>query len=86
MKNIGTTQYTIRQVPKRLDAALRLAARRQGKSLNEITLDVLSQGLGMAGEPIRYHDLDALAGSWIDDPDFDKAIEAQDQIDSAVWK
>lgn len=86
VKRIDSTQYTVRQVPRRLDEALRLAARRQGKSLNEIALDALAQGLGLAGEPIQHHDLDALAGSWVEDPAFDEAIRAQDQIDPAVWR
>jgi hypothetical protein len=86
MKSIKTTQYTVRQVPKRLDEALRLQARQQGKSLNDVTLEALTHGLGLADDPIVHHDLDALAGSWVDDPAFDKAIEAQDQIDPAVWK
>lgn len=29
-----------------------------------------------------YHDLDALAGTWVEDPDFDAAIELQEIIES----
>ena len=29
----------------------------------------------------RYSDLDHLAGRWIDDPEFDKAIEEMDVVD-----
>lgn len=43
--NVGmhTTQYTIRSVPKELDAFLRRQARMQGKSLNQIVLDYMQQ-------------------------------------------
>jgi len=30
-----------------------------------------------------YTDLDALAGSWVDAPGFDDAIQAQDRVDQA---
>jgi hypothetical protein len=35
--------------------------------------------------PARYTDLDALAGSWVDVPGFDDAIQAQDRVDEALW-
>ena len=34
----------------------------------------------------RYTDLDAVAGTWIDDPGFDEAIKAQDQVDESIWR
>jgi hypothetical protein len=37
------TQYTIRQVPRKLDAFLRRQARLQGKSLNQTVLDYIKQ-------------------------------------------
>ena len=38
-----TTQYTIRSVPKDLDAFLRRQAHIQGKSLNQTVLDYMKQ-------------------------------------------
>lgn len=32
-------------------------------------------------QAVRHHDLDDLAGTWVDDPAFDQAIEAMDRID-----
>ena len=31
-------------------------------------------------------DLDALVGSWSEDPEFDAAIRAFEQVDEAMWK
>jgi plasmid stability protein len=50
-------QYTIRNVPHTLDAALRRAAREQGKSLNEVAIEALARGAGITGEPCRQRDL-----------------------------
>jgi hypothetical protein len=32
-----------------------------------------------------HHDLDDLAGQWVEDPEFDAAVEAQDQVDESLW-
>jgi plasmid stability protein len=79
-------QYTIRQIPERLDFLIKERATREGKSVNETVLDVLKTGLGVSDEPVRYSDLDDLAGTWVHDPEFDKAIEEMDRIDSEMWK
>jgi hypothetical protein len=79
-------QLTVRRVPERVKQHLKELAKREEKSLNQITLEILERGLGLAGEEIVYHDLDDLAGTWIDDPEFDKAIEDQHRIDPELWK
>jgi hypothetical protein len=78
-------QYTIRNVSKQVDTALRKHAKRRGKSLNQLALDALAKEAGL-GEPTRYRDLSWLAGSWVQDPEFDKAIEDQRRIDPDLWK
>ena len=79
-------QYTIRQVPLRIDQALRERAHRERRSLNAVAIEALERGLGIAEEAIRHHDLDDLAGTWVHDPAFDQAIEDMDQIDPELWK
>ena len=79
-------QYTIRNVPKHVDATLRAAARRQNKSLNEVTLDALTRGAGVNGVPRRQRDLRDIAGTWLEDPAFDQALAEQDTIDEALWQ
>jgi hypothetical protein len=79
-------QYTIRGVSQRLDARIRERASRERKSLNQTVLDVLKTGAGLAEEVARYEDLDDLAGTWVHDPEFDKAIEEMHRVDPELWK
>jgi len=78
-------QYTIRNVPEYLDAALRNAARHQGKSLNDVTVQALVRGAGLSEAQRRKRDLADLAGSWQKDAAFDNAVAAQDTVDEALW-
>ena len=79
-------QYTLRKVPPQVDRALRQKAREERRSLNDVALEALECGLGLTGKPVRHHDLDDLAGTWVQDPEFDRAIEEMDQIDPELWK
>jgi hypothetical protein len=78
-------QYTIRSVPKALDAMLRDRARKEGKSLNEMVLQALARAMGFSKEPVRQRDLSRMAGTWVEDPEFDRAVEDQDRIDEELW-
>lgn len=79
-------QYTIREVPKPVDAELRRKAQREAKSLNTVALEALTIGSGVADQPAQFHDLDSLAGTWQEDPAFNQAVAAQDQVDEQLWK
>jgi hypothetical protein len=83
--NVGM-QYTLRQVPREVDSALRRKAKQEGKSLNEVALEALSRGAGIDQKPLENHDLDFAIGTWVEDPEFDKIIEEQRQIDPDMWK
>lgn len=85
MKSSQKKQYTIRNLSHELDAKLRQKAREEGKSLNEVALESLRKGSGLADTPVHYHDLDHLIRSWHEDPDFDEAIQLQDQVDPELW-
>lgn len=78
-------QYTIRNIPEHLDAALRAAAREQGKSLNEMAIQALARGAGLEDVPLRKRDLTDLASTWREDAAFDAAVAAQDTIDDELW-
>ena len=78
-------QYTIRNVPRTLDEALRRVARERGKSLNEVTIEALARGAGVTEERGRQRDLSDVAGTWRQDPAFDRALTAQDTIDEEMW-
>jgi protein involved in polysaccharide export with SLBB domain len=79
-------QYTIRGVSERLDARIRELAAQEGKSINETVLQAISMGAGMTENHIRYVDLDDLAGTWTEDPEFDAAIQEMDRVDPELWK
>ena len=78
-------QYTLRNIPKIVDEALRERARREGKSLNEVTIEALVRALGLDGTPIRHRDLDDIAGSWVEDPQVDAVLQEQRRIDLEAW-
>ena len=69
-------QYTIRDIPKDLDSALRQASKRFHKSLNQIAVEALVKGANLEGKIKRYNDLDTFFGSWTQDPEFEKSLQA----------
>ena len=79
-------QYTVRNVPDLVDAALRRSAREQGKSLNEVVIDALTCGAGLTESRRRQRDLSDIAGTWRKDPAFDLALAAQDTVDAELWR
>jgi len=79
-------QYTIRGISDRMDTLIRERATREGKSLNETVLDTLKAGLGLSGDRVRYADMDDLTGTWVNDPEFDRAIAEMDRVDPELWK
>jgi len=79
-------QYTIRRVPESVDRALRKKAKEEGRSLNDVALEALRQAVNTSDQPRRYTDLDEFIGTWVEDPEFDKAIAEQDQIDEEMWR
>jgi plasmid stability protein len=50
-------QYTIRQIPRQLDKALRAKAKAQKKSLNQVAVETLRRGLGLGPENQPKRDL-----------------------------
>ena len=79
-------QYTLRNVPRRLDRALREQARSQNKSLNDIVLEALHRAMGLEGELPVQRDLSDIVGTWQDDPELDRVLAEQRRIDPEAWK
>lgn len=79
-------QYTIRNVPRVVDRALRRRAGRTAKSLNEVALEALARGAGVEREAAEHHDLDFLFGSWVEDSAVDQALAEQRTVDAGLWK
>jgi acyl CoA:acetate/3-ketoacid CoA transferase alpha subunit len=79
-------QLTIRNVPEQVKKLLAGRARVDGHSLNAVLVEALSSAAGVFPGSTTYTDLDGLAGCWVDDPEFDKAILAQDEVDDEMWR
>lgn len=79
-------QYTIRGIPSAVDEALRARARVSGKSLNRAAVEALAEGTGVAGAPRRRRDLGDIGGTWKTDKALESALDAQDQVDEALWR
>ena len=80
------TQYTIRDVPTAIDRALRRRARESDLSLNSVVVETLARGLELEAKPQVHTDLDALIGTWQEDPAFDRAVAEFERIDQEDWK
>ncbi len=79
-------QYTLRGIPKQVDAEVRRRAHEERKSMNRALLEALARGVGLQGEAQRQRDLSDIAGTWKKDAAFDRAIAEQDEVDEALWK
>jgi plasmid stability protein len=79
-------QYTLRSVPADIDRALRCRAKADDKSLNTVAIEALSRGLELDAKPTEHSDLDALIGSWQEDPGFDQALTDFERVDEEAWK
>jgi hypothetical protein len=79
-------QYTLRNIPRSLDRALRERARREGKSLNAVTLPALLRALGLAGAAAPQRDLSDIAGTWREDPETAASLADQRRVDPEMWK
>jgi hypothetical protein len=79
-------QYTLRDVPPHLDVELRERARREKKSLNQVAIEAMANGLGVAGARVPRRILDDVAGTWTKDAAVEKALAEQDRVDPAMWK
>jgi plasmid stability protein len=79
-------QYTIRNVPDRVDRTLRRRAKETGQSFNQVVLDALAAGAGEAPAPKR--DLSGVIGSLSDKEAerMDDEVRRQRQIDPELWR
>jgi len=82
------TQYTIRNVPKDLDAKLRAISARQKRSLNRVIIEQLDQALLRPKKKSRKinHSFDDLFGKAKFDPNFEAALWEQRQVDPRDWQ
>lgn len=81
-----TMQYTIQNVTDDIDAAARLRAQTEHKSLNHILLDALRRGFGIESTPTMKRDLSDVFDGTPLEPEVIEALEDQRRIDPELWK
>lgn len=79
-------QYTVRGIPQRVDEALRKRAKVEGKSLNEVAVKALAEGLGLGDQDIVRRDLSDVVGTWRREAAVEAALAAQHRVDKDLWK
>jgi len=79
-------QYTLEKVSPELDHAVRARAQAEGKSVDQFLIEHLERTLGVGARPQMKRDLSGIAGTWVDDPEFDKVMEEFEQIEPDMWK
>jgi hypothetical protein len=76
----------IRDVDPVVVENIKLAAKQRKVSVNRLVAETLTECF--AGDALpRYHDLDALAGTWSEEDlrEFEEAIEPLTSIDQDLW-
>jgi hypothetical protein len=78
-------QYTIRNIPPELDRAIKARAKRLGKSVNQVALELLARAVG---QPVRRRSLREMPGAWSEEEaaEFDRFLEEHRRIDSELWR
>lgn len=90
-RGVDMKQITVRGVGNDLHQAIRNEAGKRGVSMNQAVLALLSEGLGLANgsrpQPIEYHDLDHMMGTWSQEEadEFEEHLKHQRTIDEALW-
>jgi hypothetical protein len=79
-------QYTVRAVPEAVDRRLRRMVCERDVSFNTVAVEALEKAVGLGQASVRYRDLDALAGSWIEDPAVERVLAGLDQVDRELWR
>lgn len=82
---------TIRGVEPEVAELLKRTAKKRGKSVNHLMLELIKKGLGLQKEKKfsrQYDDLDDLFGRWSEDEfqEITDSITRQRQIDHELWK
>ncbi|MGD8388581.1 MAG: hypothetical protein PVG49_15660 [Desulfobacteraceae bacterium] len=84
------TQITLRGMEPELEALIRKKAKKSGKSLNKVILDMISENTGRKSGKVDALSisLKRLAGGWDEKEalQFFDSIKSCEQIDEAMWK
>jgi hypothetical protein len=82
-------QITIRGLDPTIERKIRSIAKKEGKSLNRVILDMVYQSAGLkkTGRKPAAHSLKKLAGGWSENDalEFAESIKSCEQIDEDMW-
>jgi hypothetical protein len=87
---------TIHDIPIELHQALAVRAAAEKSSVAKALVDAAAEQLGVRlpqdakeaplEKPKKYRDLSDIAGTWVEDPEFDAILAEQRRIDPELWK
>jgi plasmid stability protein len=82
---------TLRNLPTEVARRVQRRAKQKKTSVNKAVIELLEESAGGAAKktaPVRYHDLDHLAGTWTTEEaaSFEQLIAEQRTIDPELWK
>lgn len=79
---------TIRNIPDEVAAYISGRASEEGRSINTMTVAILSQAAGHAARPTKRRDLSWLVGSWsaAEKRRFDETVSECRRINAEKWK
>ena len=82
---------TIRGIEPEVSERLKILSAKQGKSINQLTVEIIKESLGLAKEKKftrEYNDLDDLFGRWSDDEfkEINAKITGERKIDQELWQ
>ncbi len=83
-----SVHLTVRNVPQKVAAAVRVESRRRGKSLNQTVIDLLAAATGAVEHKAIPNGLQKLAGTWSQEEfeEFESALAGTRQIDPELWQ
>jgi plasmid stability protein len=81
---------TLRGVDEKTVEVLKERAKREGSSVNAVTLRLLRESLGLEKKKrsVVYADLDHLAGTWSKEEvaEFERNTAVFEKVDEEIWK
>ncbi len=82
---------TIRGIDPEMSDKLKNLSAKKGKSINQLTVEIIKEGLGLSKEKKHtrvYDDLDDLFGRWSTEEyeEISTKISKERQIDSELWR
>jgi plasmid stability protein len=84
------TTMTLRGIDEKTADALKERARKEGTSVNAVTLRLLRESLGIEKRKRQrtYNDLDHLAGTWSqkEADEFERNTAVFEKVDEEIWR